>query len=141
MTLASAISAAMKVAAAQAAVDTLGTACDSGTLKFYTGTAPANAGAITTQTLLGTCTFGATAFGSGTAENPSVATANAITQDASADASGTVGFVRVLDGSTVLGDLTVGLAESGAEVIMDSLDVTAGSPISIASCTISQTIA
>jgi len=142
MTLTTALTAAKNILAAKAAVEKIGLECNDGTLKFYTTPVPASpAEAISTQTLLATCTFGATAFGSGTSANPSVATANAIADEAGADASGDVAFVRVFDGATVLADLTVGLAASGADVIMDSLSLVEASPVGIASCTISQTAA
>ena len=72
---------------ASAIADAVATLCNGGTINIYDGAQPATADtAVTTQTLLATCTFGTPAFGAAAA---GVATANAITQDASADASGT----------------------------------------------------
>src|SRR5260221_10205792 len=75
---------------------------DNGYLRIYDGTQPATADtAITTQNLLSTLRFGATAFG-GAANG--VATANVITADPAAALSGTATWFRCLksDGTTVV---------------------------------------
>lgn len=144
MTLNTAAKATRDAAGAKAAVDALAALFNSGTLKFYTGTIPATpATAVTTQTLLGTVTMNATAFGAGTSANPSIATANAITQDSSADANGTATWARALasNGTTVLADLTVGLSGSGADIIMDDVVIVQAAAIAIASFTLSQAAA
>lgn len=105
----------------------------SGKFRGYSGTRPANADtALAGNTLLFEATLNATAFGS---PSSGVATANAITQDSSADASGTCTFVRVFksDGTTVLEDLEVGT--SGANVNLSSTSIVAGQPVSISSWT------
>lgn len=67
-----------------------------GSLRKYSGTAPADAdAALSGNTLLAQLTFNSTAFGASTDANPNaLATANAITQDSSADATGTHTFTR-----------------------------------------------
>src|SRR5262245_24270011 len=86
-------------AAASAMCDALVDRLDSGgagSFKIYDGTGAASADtAVGAQVLLAQLAFGATAFGS--ASN-GVATANAITQDSSADATGTASWFRTASG-------------------------------------------
>jgi len=115
------------------------TALDAGTgaakAKFYTGIPPTDAGAITTQNLLGTCTCSDPA---GTVTGR-VLTFSAITDDSAADADGTVGFVRFTDSAdTAIIDMTAGISGSGKPVIMNTLSVLTGGPISILSATITE---
>ena len=59
--------------------------------------------------------------------------------DTSADASGTPSTARIRTasgGTTVLSGLTVGVAGSGANVILDSATVTAGQTVTFSSATI-----
>ena len=88
--------------------DAVAALCDGGTIKVYDGAQPADPDtAITTQTLLATCTFGSPAFAAAVA---GVATAHAITGDPSADASGTATWFRVLtSGGDPVMDGTVGV--------------------------------
>lgn len=98
------------------------------TLKFYTGSPPDAVGAITTQTLLGTLTC-SDPVGS-VADRELVF--DAITNDASADAGGTIGFCRLLDGDgTARADLDCGTDGSGAAVIVNTVTVVAGGPIAV----------
>lgn len=104
---------------------------NNGKFRGYSGTRPTNADtALSGNTLLFECTLNATAFG---APSAGLATANAITQDASADATGTCTFVRVFtsDGTTVLEDLEAGT--SGCNVNLSSTSIVAGQPVSISS--------
>ncbi|MCX6630917.1 MAG: hypothetical protein NTW28_25160, partial [Candidatus Solibacter sp.] len=115
-------------AAANAAANAVAALANSGYLKFYTGSQPANANtALSGQTLLATLTFSATAFGNAAA---GVATANAIGADTSADASGTATWFRVLksDGTSVVFDGTVGT--SGCNLNMNSNVISAGASVS-----------
>lgn len=123
-------------ASAEAAVDAFTALLDSGFLKIYTGTQPALNGAVT-GTLLATLTFGATAFGASTASGGTVtATANAITDDTSADATGTAGYFALLktDGTTVVATGSVGT--SGADLNLNSLSITSGADVSCSSFTV-----
>jgi hypothetical protein len=98
---------------ANSAADAVTALANSGFIKVYDGAQPATADtAITTQVLLATLTFGATAFGSAVA---GVATANSITSDSAADATGTAAWFRVYktDGTTALWDGSVGTAGGG----------------------------
>jgi hypothetical protein len=115
---------------------------NSGKIRFYSGTRPANADtALSGNTLLAECTFGATAFGS---MSGGVATANAITQDSVADASGNPSFARLLesDGTTVVADVSVGKTGGTEELLINTVDgsnnpyIAAGGPVSISSLTV-----
>jgi hypothetical protein len=101
------------VATRNAQLTSYGTLLNTGTVKVYAGAPPADADtALSGQTLLGTCTFQATAFPAPAAGSM---TANAITQDAAADASGTAAFYRAMksDGTTVVEQGTVGQCATG----------------------------
>lgn len=79
--------------------------CDqlnSGKLRIYSGSVPATSDtALGAQVLLAELTFGATAFAAASSASK---TANAITSDPSADATGTPSFFRAFksDGTTVV---------------------------------------
>ena len=106
------------------------TALDAGTaaiIEIYDGTIPTNADtAIGAQVKLATLTFSATSFG---AASNGVATANAITSDSSADATGTAAWARILTqgGGTTICDIDVGT--SGATMNFNTVAFTAGSAI------------
>tara|TARA_R110002126_G_scaffold291760_1_gene457021 strand:- start:6094 stop:6525 length:432 start_codon:yes stop_codon:yes gene_type:complete len=129
--------------AAVDAIDVGGT----GTLLFYTGTPPANVDASATGTLLGTLTFSATAFGAASTASPSVATANTITGDTSADATGDATYARAVSVSNgaVLQFTVAGSTGGSAEILITSADADAGiisgQPIEITSLTYSQPVA
>jgi hypothetical protein len=123
-------------AAANAAADAAATLCNSGTINIYSGTQPSTADtAVTTQTLLAVCTFGSTAFGSASG---GVATANAITKDSSANATGTAAWFRVLksDGSTAVFDGSVGTSD--ADCIVATTSVVSAAEFAITSMTYTQ---
>jgi hypothetical protein len=114
-----------------AEADAVGNALNSGYIRVYDGTQPATADtAVTTQTLLAELRFGADAFGA--ASNGTI-TANAITDDSSANATGTATWARILasDGTTVWFDGTVGT--SAANVILNSVSISSGAAVSISS--------
>ena len=115
-----------------AQADALAALCNSGTIKIYDGTQPANANtAISTQVLLATLTFGATAFG---ASSAGVITANAITSG-TAVASSTATWCRIFksDGTTVVMDGTVGT--SAANLILSTTTITSGITVGCSSFT------
>lgn len=100
----------------------------------YTGTRPTNANtAIGAQTLLGTLTFSTT---SAPDASSGVLTFSAITQDSSADASGTIGFARITDSDdAVIMDVTAGTS-GGVVLTFNTLAVVAGGPIQCSAFTI-----
>lgn len=121
------------------ALDTIKTAIDAGsgagTINIYNGTQPTTpADAITTQTLLGTLTFsdpcGASSAG--------VLTFSAITQDSSADATGTATWARIKDSAgNVVFDCDVGTTGGGATLQFNTTNFVISGPILISSFTIS----
>lgn len=126
----------MKTALAkrQAINDTYCAYLNSGYIRIYDGTRPANADtALSGNNLLATLRFGATAFGA--TNSSGVATANAITSETNAPASGTATFARLFasDGTTVIDDRSVGT--SGAEVNLTTLSIVATGTVACSSCT------
>lgn len=109
---------------------------NTGYQRIYNGTKPTDANtALSGNTLLAELRYSATAFGAAVA---GVATANAITQDSSADATGTATFARNFksDGTTVISDFTVGT--SGADLNLVTLSIVITQPVQVTSCTITQ---
>lgn len=98
-----------------------------GLVRFYTGAMPATpATAVTSQTLLGTLTCSdpcATLVGA-------VITFAAITQDASADATGAATWARITDstGAVVMDVDVTNLAGTGS-IKLNTVDIVAGGPI------------
>ena len=122
---------------------TTNTACNalvalanSGYLRIYGGSKPANADTGTAEAILVQFTLPSTAFG---AASNGVATANAIT-GVTASNSGTATWMRVVgsDGTSVRWDGTVGEAGSGADCILSSTTITAGGSVSVVSWTVTQ---
>lgn len=120
-------------AAANAAADAVCALANSGLLRIYDGTQPATADtAVSTQTLLAELTLNSTAFGAAVA---GVATANSITSDSTADASGTATWFRVVksDGTTVLWDGSVGT--SGCDLNLNTAAIEAGAIVAVTALT------
>lgn len=95
-------------------------AVSNGLIRIYDGTRPATGGAATT--LLAELSFSATSF---PAASSGVMTANAITSDSSANATGTATWFRVVDstGSHVLdGDC----GTSGSDMNLNSVAISIG---------------
>lgn len=120
------------------ALDTIKAAIDAGagagTIKIYTGTQPTSpADAITTQTLLGTLTFSDPC---GTSASGTL-TMSAITQDSSADATGTATWARIADstGATVC-DVDVTATGGGGTLQFNTTSFVIGGPILISAFTI-----
>jgi hypothetical protein len=109
---------------------------DNGYIRIYDGSKPATADtAVGAQTLLAELRWNATAFG---AASNGVATANAITADSSANATGTASWFRALgsDGTTVYFDGDVGT--SGADLNLNSTSIVSGVNVAISSFTYTQ---
>lgn len=104
---------------------------DTGYLRIYSGTKPVDADtALSGNTLLAELRFGNPAFG---AAVNGVLTANALTQDSSADATGTATFFRAFrsDGTTVIMDGEVGV--SGSDLNLNSVAIQAGTIVQVTS--------
>lgn len=128
--------ASITTAQASRAADAVTARCNGGSLRIYSGTPPANAGAsLSGNTLLAELAFGSPAFGAASA---GVATANSITADTSANATGTATFFRALesDGSTVVFQGTVGT--SGSELNLNTTSIQSGGEVSVTSLTYTQ---
>jgi len=102
----------------------------SGFLIIYDGTQPTTVDtALGAQTVLATLPLSATAFG---AAASGVITAAAITDDSSADASGTASWGSLTTSASArIVDFTVGT--SGTDMIIDSVSITAGQVVSVSS--------
>jgi hypothetical protein len=119
--------------AANAEADAVCVLANSGFLRLYDGTQAATADtALGAQVLLAELTFGNPAFGAASA---GVATANAITQDSSANATGTCTWFRVVksDTTTVLFDGSVGT--SAANLNLNSVAISSGAAVQVTSLT------
>lgn len=106
-----------------------------GRIEHRTGAQPANVSDASSGTLLGTNLFSNPAFG---ASSVGVATAAAIANDSSADASGTAGYFRLYTGA---GADTAALAQgnsgtSGTDMNFDNNVIVAGGVIAITSMTL-----
>lgn len=120
-------------ATANAQADLLSDNLDNGYLRIYDGTQAATADtALGAQVLLAELRFNATAA---PAASGGVLTFNAITADASANASGTASWFRALksDGTTVVMDGSVGTATSN--MIIATTTITAAQTVSCSSFT------
>jgi hypothetical protein len=102
-------------------------------LRIYNGTRPATGGTATT--LLAELTCNATFA---PASSGGVLTLNAITQDASANATGTATWFRIVksDGTTFVLDGNVGT--SGSDLNLTTTSIVATQPVSISSCVITE---
>lgn len=106
-----------------------------GSLRIYAGTPPASVNAaLSGNTLLAQLPLTDPAAG---AAASGLLTFSAITDDSSADATGTASFFRLLDNS---GDAVVqGTAgTSGTDLILDTASITAGQTVSVTSATITE---
>jgi len=108
---------------------------NAGFLRIYDGTPPANVGAaLSGNNLLAELTMG-TPFAA--AASGGVLTANAITQDSSANATGTATFFRLAtSGGTAVVQGTVGT--SGADLNLNTTSIVSGGPVAVTALTITE---
>lgn len=117
-----------------AMLDTITTrAGNAALLRIYDGTRPATGGTATT--LLAELICG-TPFAAGAASG--VLTLGAITQDASANATGTATWFRIVkaDGTTFVLDGSVGT--SGSDLNLTTTSIVSGQPVSVTSFVITE---
>ena len=130
------ISNSIAKAMCDAAVDALDVS-GPGLLRIYSGSAPANADDAASGTLLAELTLNATAFGAAADLNPGArATANAITGDTSANATGTAGYFRLVraDGTfQIQGDVTA--TGGGGALELNTTSIVAGVQVDVTSLT------
>ena len=127
---------AVRQAMGNAAVALVDAGATAGKLKIYSGAVPASPNdALGAQVLLAELTMADPSFGSTDANG--VATANPITADAAADATGTASFFRIEDSAGVTrfqGDVTA--TGGGGDLQLATTSITAGVEVSISSLTI-----
>ena len=131
-------------AAAIAEVDAIGPLFDAGTgpglLRIYDGTQPAGGPdeAVGAQVLLAELTLSDPAFGAGADANPGGRiTANPITDDTSANATGTATWFRGVDSNGLAiidGDVTA--TGGGGDLELNSVEISVGAQVSVTSWTI-----
>ena len=102
-------------------------------LRIYSGTRPANVAASITGTLLAELTCNATF-----APNASggVLTLNAITSDASADATGTATHFRLWNSAASTAMIDGDVGTSGSDLNLNSVSLTSGGSVAVTSFTI-----
>jgi hypothetical protein len=127
----------------RAAVDAGCALANGGFLDIYNGTQPTDAEtAITTQTKLAHLALSATAFGASTVlgaagSRVATATANTITDDTSADATGTATWFRVTKSTGVaVFDGSVGAVGDTADLILATTSIVAGQDVAVSSFTV-----
>lgn len=101
-----------------------------GKLRIYNGTRPATGGTATT--LLAELTFSDPSF---PAASAGAMTANAITQDSSADNTGTATWARIVDSdNNFVMDMDVGT--SGSDLNLSTVSIVAAAAVQVTSCVI-----
>ena len=117
-------------AAASAGLDAVTALLNGGTLRLYSGTKPAGPdSALSGNTVLAELGLGSPAFG---AASNGVASANAITPDSSANATGTASFYRAFgSGGAAVCDGEVGT--TGSDLNLSTTSIQAGAEVSISS--------
>lgn len=107
-----------------------------GTVKIYTGTQPATAATAASGTLLATLTLSDPAFAD--AAN-GVSAVQPVTEDSSADASGTAGWFRAADSTgATCWDGSVGATGSGADMTLANPALIQGGVVDIDTWQVSQ---
>lgn len=107
-------------------------------IDIRTGTQPADPDTAATGTLLATLTASDPMFGAASDGNPGgLLTASAITDDSSADATGTAGYFRIRATGTGADDVADGeCGTSGSDLNFNTTSITSGSAVSITSFTV-----
>lgn len=125
----------LAVARRNAALDSaFDTVLNSGSLRLYDGTQPTDADtALGAQVLLAQLTLNATAFAAASSGSKA---ANSITDDSSADATGTCTWGSlVTSGATRLFDFEVGT--SASDLNLNSVAISTGATVSVTSFSVS----
>lgn len=130
-----ALNAKTRVASRNAALDAVFDVLNNGFLDIYDGTQPTDADtALGAQVKLARLPLSATAFAAASAGSK---TANAITDDSSADATGTATWATlVTSGGVRVMDMSVGTAT--ANLILNSVNIQSGARVSCSSLVVSQ---
>ena len=126
------------VAALDQILDRIDAGTGAGKVRIYSGTAPVDADtALSGNTQLAELIMTDPAFAGAVNSNPgATATASAIANDASADATGTATFFRILDSdNVVVAQGAVTATGGGGELELNSVAISAGVIVSITSMT------
>lgn len=119
-----------------ALVDRMDAGAAAGYFKIFTGTQPADPDAVDSGTLLAQCTANDPAFNSAQdTTGDATATANAISDDTYANATGTAGYFRAYDSDgnvAFQGDVTA--VASGGAMELDDITIDMGGNVAIDSC-------
>lgn len=124
------------IAACDAVVDLMDAGTGAGYVEIRTGSGPAGVDIVSDGTLLATCTCSDPAFGNAADATPGgIATASAISDDTSADATGTAGYYRGFDSA---GNCVIqgSVGTSSADMIINSVSITSGATVSVDSWTV-----
>lgn len=125
---------ALRSTIAQAIVDAMANGTTSTPMiEIYDGTMPSSMGGSITDNLLAELAM----TNAAATQAGGVVTLDTITNDSSANASGTAGWARVLDrdGAEVI-YLTVSVSGGGGDLELNTVSITSGSPVAITSGTI-----
>ena len=125
---------ALRYTIAQAIVDAMATGTTSTPMiEIYDGTMPGSMGGSITDNLLAELAM----TNAAATQAGGVVTLDTITNDSSANASGTAGWARILDrdGAEVI-YLTVSGSGGGGDLELNTVSITSGSPVAITSGTI-----
>lgn len=127
------------ISACDAVVDAIDGGTAAGVLKIYAGSQPSGGPDATPggATLLAELTLSDPAFGNATDSAPGgQATANSISDDSSANASGTATWFRAeTSGGTAVIDGDAGTG-TGNDLVLDSANISAGATVSVTSWTV-----
>lgn len=127
--------------AAKAACDAIVDLIDvggGGKLRIYSGTVPTDADtALGAQVLLAELNMNATAFGSAADLNPGArATANAITDDTAANATGTASFFRVVNAAgTCIMQGSVSATGGGGDLQLNTVSIVINAAVQVTAFT------
>ena len=124
---------ALRYTIAQAIVDAMATGTTSTPMiEIYDGTMPGSMGGSITDNLLAELAM----TNAAATQAGGVVTLDTITNDSSANASGTAGWARILDrdGAEVI-YLTVSGSGGGGDLELNTVSITSGSPVAITSGT------
>lgn len=100
-------------------------------IRIYSGTQPATADtALSGNTLLATLTCSNPAFG---ASSNGVITLSSVTDDSSADATGTASFARIVTGTAFNTVFDCDVGTSGATINLNTVSIVSGGVVSITS--------
>lgn len=140
--MANAVSIANTVAilAADAVVDSFDLDTPPALIRIYGGTAPADVDtALSSNPVLAELTMSNPAFGGAIDGTPGgIATASSITDDSSANASGTATFFRIETGTASTDKLQGEVGTTGSDMNLNTTSITSGDIVSVTSMTVTQ---